>query len=171
MVEGRRAESDRRRQRVLTALEQATAGDDDITVSSIARRAGVDRTFLYRHRDLLQRLHALEAQPAPSTASAIVSRASLQSDLAAAQQRAGRLAAQVQLLERRLSDLLGEETWRESGLGAPHDIDQLNQRIASLEAQVADLRIELDERTDELAAARLANRELMTRVNVAKTAR
>ena len=41
----------RRRQRVLTALNDAATRADDLTVTSIARTAGVDRTFLYRHRD------------------------------------------------------------------------------------------------------------------------
>ena len=109
----------------------------------------------------------LGAQP-PKTAagSFAASRASLASDLLAAQHRAGRLAARVQLLERRLSELLGEQTWRDSGLGAPDDIDQLYRRIASLETETGDLRIQLDERNEELAAARQANRELMTRLNV-----
>jgi len=47
--------------RVLTALADATAAGDEITVSGIARRAGVDR--LYRHPDLLEQLHTLQAQP------------------------------------------------------------------------------------------------------------
>ena len=168
MAEGR-ADTTRRRQRVLTALAEAAAGGDELTVSGIAGRAGVDRTFLYRHRDLLERLHALDAQPPGGAGgSSAVTRASLESDLVATQHRAGRLAARVQHLERRLSELIGEQTWRESGLGAPDDIDRLNHRIASLEAEVADLRIRLDERTEELAAARLANRELMTRLNASR---
>ena len=166
MVEGRRADTARRRQRVLTALADAAAAGDEITVSTIAQRAGVDRTFLYRHRDLLDHLHVLDAQPPNREGGSFaVSRASLESDLLAAQHRGGRLAARVQQLERRLSALMGEQTWRDSGLGAPHDIDQLQQRIALLEAEVADVRIQLDERTQELAAARLANRELMTSLN------
>ncbi|WP_371812929.1 DUF6262 family protein [Saccharopolyspora sp. ASAGF58] len=67
MVEGRRADSGRRRQRVLTALHTAVANGDQITVSAIARASGVDRSFLYRHRDLLEQLHAADAQP-PNTA-------------------------------------------------------------------------------------------------------
>jgi len=167
MVEGRRAGTARRRQRVLAALADAAAAGDDITVSAIAGRAGVDRTFLYRHRDLLDQLHVLDAQP-PNTAAAsiAVSRASLASDLLAAHDRAGRLAARVQQLERRLSVLMGEQTWRDSGLGAPDDIDRLHRRIASLETETADLHIQLNERGEELAAARQANRELMTRLNV-----
>jgi hypothetical protein len=74
------------------------------------------------------------------------------------------MAARVQQLEKRLSEALGEQAWRASGLGAPDDIHALNQRIVTLE-QVVDLRLQLEERDDELAAARAANRELMTRLN------
>lgn len=63
-------------------------------------------------------------------------------------------------------DWWGEQAWRDSGLGAPDDIDRLHQRISSHEAEIADIRLQLDERTEELAAARLANRELMTRLNL-----
>lgn len=171
LAEGRRADTARRRQRVLIALAEAAAGRAEISVSGVARHAGVDRTFLYRHRDLLEKLHEIEAQLSASPdASPVATRASLEADLHAAEHRAARLAARVQHLERRLSELLGERTWQDSGLGAPDDIDRLHQRIASLEAQVADLGIHLDERTEELAAARLANRELMTRLNAARPA-
>jgi chromosome segregation ATPase len=166
MAEGRRSDTARRRQRVLKALNDAAATGDEISVSGIARRAGVDRTFLYRHRDLLAQLHALETQPpnAPGIGPA-VSRASLQTDLLAAQERATRQAARVQHLERRLSQLLGEHAWHESGLGAPDDIDQLKQQITMLEQQVVDLRLQLEERDQDLDAARAANRELMARLN------
>jgi uncharacterized protein YgiM (DUF1202 family) len=82
--------------------------------------------------------------------------------LLAAHERAARLNARVRQLERRLSELLGEQTWQQSGLGAPADNDVLNHKITQLEQQSADLRIQLSERDDELAAARAANRELMT---------
>jgi hypothetical protein len=75
-------------------------------VSAIARAAGVDRTFLYRHRDLLAQVHALEtAPPATSGAGPSVTRASLQSDLLAAQERALRMTSRIQQLERRLSEV------------------------------------------------------------------
>ena len=38
-------------------------------------------------------------------------------------------------------------------------------KITQLEQQAANLRIQLSERDGELAAARAANRELMTRIN------
>jgi transposase-like protein len=130
------------RLRVLKALNDAAASGEEISVSGIARRAGVDRTFLYRHRDLLGQLHAAEAQPRNSPrAGPTVSRASLQADLLAAQERAARLAARVRQLEHRLSELLGQQAWHESGLGAPADIDALNQKITHLEQHAADLRL------------------------------
>jgi chromosome segregation ATPase len=94
-----------------------------------------------------------------------VTRASLQADLLAAQQRCTRMATRTQQLEKRLSELLGEQAWRATGLGAPTDIDQLQQRIVTLEQQVVDSRLQLEERDQDLAAARAANRELMTRLN------
>ena len=167
MAQGRQADSARRRQRVLAALNRATATGVEISVSGIARAAGVDRTFLYRHRDLLAQLHALEATPpaAGDPAGPTVTRASLQADLLAAHERSVRLHSRVQHLERRLSQALGEQAWRESGLGTPADIDALNQKIAHLEQQAIDLRLQLEERDEDLAAARAANRELMAQIN------
>jgi Family of unknown function (DUF6262) len=130
MHAGRQADSARRRQRVITAINQATSNGTEISVSGIARTAAVDRTFLYRHRDLLEQVHALEELPRPA-----VTRASLQADLLAAHERAARLHARVRQLERRLSEALGEQAWRESGLGAPPDNDALNDTITQLEQQ------------------------------------
>ena len=169
MAKGRQADSARRRQRVISALNRAQADGTEISVSGIARAAGVDRTFLYRHRDLLAQLHALEATPpaAGDPAGPTVTRASLQADLLAAHERAVRLHSRVQHLEKRLSQALGEQAWRESGLGTPTDVDQLKQHILPLEQQTADLRLQLDERDQDLRAARAANRELMAQLNTA----
>ncbi len=90
---------------------------------------------------------------------------SLQADLLAAHERAIRLTARVRQLERRLSETLGNQAWRESGLGTPADIHALNQKITHLEQQAADLRLRLEERDEDLAAARAANRELMAQLN------
>lgn len=165
MTAGRRADTARRRQRVTVALTEAAERGDELTAAAIARRAGVDRSFLYRHADLLEQLHAAQAQPTTTAAGTTVSRASLQADLLAAQQRNVRLAARIRQLETRLSELLGEHTWRSSGLGAPDDIDHLKQRIVMLEQQVIDLQLQLDEREQDLDAARATNRSLMTQLN------
>jgi Family of unknown function (DUF6262) len=166
MLEGRRADSARRRQRVIKAINDATRTGEELSVSAIARKAGVDRTFLYRHRDLLEQVHAAEARPAAtSEGGALVSRASLQADLHNALERNYRLTTRVRQLERKLSELLGEQAWRESGLGAPEDIDKLKRRLIQLEQQAVDLTAHLEDRTAELDAARAANRELMTQLN------
>lgn len=173
MADGRRADTARRRQRVLTALDRAHAEGTEIGVSAIARAAAVDRSFVYRHRDLLEKIHALAAEP-PTTGEGTgpaVTRASLQADLLAAHDRAARLHARIQHLEKRLSEALGEQAWRESGLGTPADVDALNQQITHLEQQAADLRLQLEEREEDLAAARATNRELMARINAPTTKR
>lgn len=165
VIEGRRADTTRRRERVLAALAQARASGLEVSVAGIAHAAGVDRTFLYRHRDLLAHVHAIQTQPANDPAEPNASRESLRADLLAAHERAARLASHIQRLERRLSEALGEHLWRESGLGAPQDVEELQQRIIQHEQQSIDLRLQLEERDQDLAAARAANRELMTRLN------
>lgn len=166
MLDGRNADSARRRQRVITALDRAAADGTEISAAGIARAAGVDRTFLYRHRDLLEKIHAFQAEPVTGDGTGpAVTRASLQADLLAAHERAVRLSTRIQHLEKRLSEALGDQAWRESGLGAPADIDALSQKITSLEQQATDLRLQLDERDDDLAASRATNRELMTQLN------
>jgi hypothetical protein len=166
MTAGRHADTQRRRQRVLKALEAAAAAGEEISVSAIARRAGVDRTFLYRHRDLLEQVHAREAQPpALPGGGPAVTRASLQADLLAAHERSARLAARIRQLEQRLSQALGERAWRESGLSQPDDTGRLKQQITQLTEHNHQLRAGLAERDQDLAAARGANRELMARLN------
>jgi hypothetical protein len=169
MRQGRQADSARRRQRVIATLERAVTDGTEISASAIARAAGVDRSFLYRHRDLLELIHAHEATPpaagqAPGIA---VTRASLQADLLAAGERALRLTSRIRQLETRLSEALGEQAWRESGLGTPADIDALNQKINQNEQQTVELRLQLAERDQDLTAARAANRELMAQLNTA----
>ncbi|WP_108990794.1 DUF6262 family protein [Streptomyces coelicoflavus] len=165
MTEGKRADSARRRDRVLKPLDAALRAGEDITVSGIARAARVDRTFLYRHRDLLERVHAAANTPAEQGRTTAVSRASLQTDLANALSRNTRLTGRIQVLERRLSETRGQQVWEEAGLGAPTDIDLLQRRITMLEQEIADKTRELEERTDELEAARAANRELTRTLN------
>src|SRR5664279_3874998 len=167
--QGRQADSARRRQRVVAAITRATTDGTEISAAGIARAAGVDRSFLYRHRDLLAQIHTLEqaAPPATGEPGPAVTRASLQADLLAANERAIRLTGHIRQLETRLSEVLGEQAWHESGLGVPADIDALNQKINHLEQQTVDLRLQLGERDQDLAAARAANRDLMAQLNTA----
>ncbi|MCY7343374.1 MAG: hypothetical protein LH603_16465, partial [Pseudonocardia sp.] len=99
------------------------------------------------------------SRPPPPTGPPAVTRASPQADLLAAHERAARLHTRIQHLEHRLSDALGEHTWRESGLGNPADVDALHQQITRLEQKIIDLGLQLAERDEDLNAARAANRE------------
>ena len=50
----------RSRHAAAKALNTATRAGTEISVSPVARAAGVDRTFLYRHRDLLTQIHTAQ---------------------------------------------------------------------------------------------------------------
>ncbi|WP_395100683.1 DUF6262 family protein [Streptomyces noursei] len=167
MRDGRQADTERRRQRVATAVKNAARNGTPISVSAIARQAGVDRSFLYRHRDLLEIVHAAELEPATQdpAGTSPVSRASLQADLANAHARNARLAARVQQLEKRLSEALGTQAWQESGLGAPADIDELQRKITRLEQENIGLMAQVEETRSDLDAAREANRDLTRALN------
>ena len=110
-------------------------------------------------------VHAAELEPAGPVASATVSRASRQTDLANAQARNVRLAAEVHRLQRRLAEALGEQVWKESGLGSPTDIEALERSVTRLEQKNVELKRQLEEALDDLAAARAANRDLTRALN------
>ena len=165
LIASRRRDSTRRRQRVLNALDQLSATGEEISVSAVARAAGVDRSFLYRHHDLRAQIHARAADPTPTPVSAKASRQSLLADLANLRDQAQRLRRQNTSLTTRLSELLGQEVFRASGLGHTDETEALQTRIRELEQQLLDLRQQLEERTDELDASRAASRDLMALAN------
>ncbi len=172
----RRRDSTRRRQRVLAALDKLSGAGEEVSVAAVARAAGVDRSFLYRHHDLRAQVleRAARAQPEASMPRTTqVSRQSLLADLANLRAHNERLRRQVTRLSRRLSEVLGEEAFRASGLGAPavDETQQLRRQVGELEQVAVDLRQQLEERTEELAAARAANRDLMAELNRASARR
>jgi hypothetical protein len=152
-------------QRVIKAINDAGSSGGELSVSATARAAAVDRTFLYLHPDLLAHVHLAQERPAAESGNPQASRASLQADLANAQAQIARQAARIRQLEGKLSQMLGEQAWRESGLGAPEDIDKLKRRITELEQEVVNLGRQLEERGEELDAARDANREMIAQLN------
>ncbi len=166
LIATRRRDSTRRRQRVLDALGQLAAAGHEISVSAVARAAGVDRSFLYRHHDLRAQIHAqAAADPGTSPASTAVSRQSLLADLANLQEQNQRLRRQNLSLTTRLSEILGEEVFHASGIGRADETEALRARVSQLEQHLLDLRQQLQERTDELDASRAANRDLMALAN------
>ncbi|MEU5416843.1 hypothetical protein [Streptomyces clavifer] len=165
LAQARADDSTRRRRRVLATLDDLTRDGQPISVSAVARLAGVHRSLIYRHGDLHAAVAAKAAQPPNNTTGPQASRNSLLSDLANLTERNTRLACHVARLEQRLSEAFGQDAWRATGLGAPTDTDTLQRKIDHLEQQVVELRDQLSEREEDLQASRATNRELMTQLN------
>ncbi|MBV1856373.1 hypothetical protein [Catellatospora tritici] len=162
---GREHAALRRRETVQATIEHARRHGGDLSVSAIAPAVGVDRSYLYRHADLLHRLQLAQTGTITAHTGPSLSNISLQAELANTRARAKRLHDRVQLLEGRLSELMGEHAWRESGLGAPLDIEALQHANTELQQRNAILVAQLDERDRDLAAARATNRDLMIQMN------
>ena len=149
-------------------IAQPRADGAAVSVSSVARAARVHRNFIHRHPDLHAAVVAAArhpAEPVPTNSAASV--ASLRADLLSMRGHNTPLQERIQSLELRPSEAIGEAVFRASGLGAPDDVRTLQQSLADSHQQIVELRRQLEERTDELAAARAANRELMTQLNTA----
>lgn len=164
-IAARRNDSDRRRRRVIDALDRLRTDGQTITVSAVARTAGVDRSFLYRHHDLRSQVLALADEPEPHPSSTGISRRSLLADVANLRAHNERLRHQNTKLSERLSEVLGEQVFHDAGLTRTDEISTLRERVAELEQQLLDCRQDLQEREDELAAARAANRDLISTPN------
>jgi hypothetical protein len=163
----RRHDVDRRRQRVRQALADMHVDGSDITISAVAARAQVHRSFIHRHPDL----HAavLEASAAaltqPSPAATTISHRSVLAENANLHQHNRRLGQHISDLEDRLSELLGQQAFDRSGLGAPTSTAALQEELETQKQTVLDLRRLLEERDEELAATRETNRRLMNQLN------
>jgi transposase-like protein len=94
---------------VFKALDQLTGAGEEISVSSVARAAGVHRSLIHRLGDCTRPSSPARAGPHPgTTAGTQVSRKSLLADVANLTARNGRLSAHITRLERRLSKALGQ---------------------------------------------------------------
>ena len=167
LAEARQRDVTRRRQRVHQALAEIRAQAAEITISSVAARARVHRSFIHRHPDLRAAVIAAAGNPETSgpAGTGTISRRSLLADNANLRERNRRLEHHARSLEERLSELLGTQISQRTGLGAPDDAAALREQADNLRQQILDLRKTLGERDDELAAAREASRRLMTELN------
>ena len=168
---GRRADGGRRHERVLAVITTAiTAGDPAaLAVAAVARTAGVHRSYLYRHPELVELLQeAARAPVSGQPASERVTAASLRADLAHARDRAARAEADARALRRRLSEALGQQVWADTGLGPTDEAAGLRADLERLRQENADLAEALEDRDVELDAARAANRELMAQLNACR---
>lgn len=68
-------------------------------------------------------------------------------------------------LEARLSELLGEQAYSRTGLGAPRNHAALEEQNHTLQNEIQELQAKLQGQEEELGAAREANRQLIGQLN------
>jgi hypothetical protein len=167
LTAARRRDVERRKQRVRKALADMHNDGSNITVATAAARAGVHRSLIHRHPELHVTVlkTAAEAIDRPSSASTAISHRSALAEQFNLAETNRRFAHRIHELEERLSELLGQQAFERSGLGAPTTTTGLQAELEHHKQLVIELRAGLDERDDELAAAREANRSLMAELN------
>ncbi len=143
----------------------------EITVSAVAGRARVHRSFIHRHPDLHAAVlkAAADATTSPSPVSTAISHRSVLAENANLHEQNRRHARQISDLETRLSELLGQHAFDRSGLGAPASTAAVHADLEAERQTVLNLRRALQERDEELAAARETNRRLMNQLNRSAT--
>lgn len=167
LAKARQRDVDHRQQRVRQALTDMLADGSEISISAAAARARVHRSFIHRHPDLHAAVLNAASQTLtnPPPASTAISHRSVLAENANLHAQTHRQAQHIRDLEDRLSDLLGQHAFERSGLGAPANTAALQAEIDHHRQTVLDLTRALEERDEELAAARETNRRLMAQLN------
>lgn len=167
LTAARRRDVDRRQQRVRQALDLMRVDGSEITISAVAARAQVHRSFIHRHPALRAAVCAAADDPLPGAqkVTSQTSRRSLEADNLNLLDTNRRLGQRIADLEHRLSEMLGEQVFARTGLGAARDHSVLENRITELQHQLREASRQLDERGEELAASREAHRRLMAETN------
>jgi chromosome segregation ATPase len=137
----------------------------EITISSVAARARVHRSFIHRHLDLRADVYAAADEPTTAATATTSTRQSLEVDNLNLRGTIRRQTQHIADLETRLSELLGEQAYSRTGLGAPHDHAALEEQNQTLQNEIQELQAKLQDQEEELGAAREANRQLMGQLN------
>jgi hypothetical protein len=160
MHQARRVDGKVKTRRVHAALDALLAAGREVTVTAVARHAGVSRKFIYSHPPLRAQieLQAAAQAGAPLHDHARLTIASLRADAANYRAQNQRLRQQVTVLQRRLSELLGQQV--ATDLPDHHELAVDCERELRTELEHA-----LAEAREELAAMREINRELLAAHN------
>jgi chromosome segregation ATPase len=180
LAQARRRDSNTKRARARTALQELIEAGAPITFTALARRAGVSVSLLYADKDLAAAVaDARDRQRQAGAgrawrlpARSLITEQSLRADLANAKEQIRQLHEEAKLLRQRLTRSLGTEADIARGRATAPLLDQLEDRAAELEAdnhqlrrRVTELETELRETVDSLCAARAANRDLINMIN------
>ena len=109
-----RQRSAQHRNAVTAAIRELDRGAQPVTVAGVAALAGVDRSYIYGHPDLLEEIRTRRSTtpskltPRPAADRGTI--ASLQARLASAHEEIARLKAENRTVRERLSNALGD-TW------------------------------------------------------------
>jgi hypothetical protein len=163
LIAARRNDSDRRRRKVIDALDRLRTGGKEITVSAVARTAGsIARsciaTTTCAPRSSLSPPSPNRTRPAPASADGRcwpTSPTSVNTTNASATRTPISPSGCPKSSANRSS----------TGLTRTDETSTLRKRVAELEQRLLDRRQDLQDRDDELAAARAANRDLITTLN------
>jgi len=173
MVEQRRLSADMKRKRVLTELRAAEERGECPSLSALARRAGVNRNWFYRHPDIRAEVEKtaallLSESEGNTLVTARKTTASTRAELAHAREEIRRYRARVAALELRLSELLGasflEDLPPERRMMVANSREAADE-LTRLQQANYELQEELRCREEELTAARSSIRELMVTRN------
>jgi chromosome segregation ATPase len=165
----RRRDVNTRRARVAKALDAMRTEGIEITISSVAARARVHRSFIHRHLDLRADVYAAAEQPTAAATATTTTRQSLEADNLNLRATVRRQTQHIADLEARLSELLGEQAYSRTGLGAPRNHAALEEQNRRLQNEIQELQAKLQAQEEDLGAAREANRQLMGQLNKSAT--
>ncbi len=115
LAKAARSRAEQTRRRAVTALRHLTNTEQTLTVTLLAQRAGVSRSWLYTQADLLAQIR--EEHPQQATATTVPTRqaasdGSLRQRLQLAHQRIRELEGDNQQLRHALSQALGDQRVR-----------------------------------------------------------
>ena len=174
MRRARRLDSQNKAALVLAATDAALTRAGQITISGVARDAGVGRKFIYDHPDLkaqieLKAIQATTRYANDMTSAARVTAASLRAELANTRAQNHRLNSQLRAVENRLSQtegarIVADDLLPDAMIASLAD-QKLARRNVELEQQLFEAQEALLRTAEELEAARTINRELMQRAN------
>lgn len=163
----RRADSDHKRERVLTVARAWVDRGQDFSWEQLARGAQVNPGFVHRSAGLKDEVCALRERATAELevglrSGTAVTMASVRAETVFLKRRLAEREDDIAKLRRRLGELLGQEF-----SGAPEDSDEdLEARVAELEQQLFEARETLRDRDEELDAVRALNQRLLRERNL-----
>jgi hypothetical protein len=164
----RRADSEHKRQRVLTVASAFIDRGQDFSFEQLARAAQVNPGFVHRAPGLKAEIQALRHDAALELEAGLrsgtaVTMASVKAENAFLKRRLHEHEQDIATLKRRLGEALGQTII--DPRAAPTD-EQLSERVAELEQQLFEAQEELRDREEQLQAVRTLNQRLLKEHNL-----